>query len=851
MRRSAESRPLVPRPAEPLPPSDAELIAASRVADAAAYASLYQRHVAAARSVARQLVRGRAEADDIVAEAFAKVLDQLRRGGGPDGGFRPYLLTTVRRAAIDRLRAEGRLVVTDEMEAFDPGVPFADPVVADLERTMIARAFASLPERWRAVLWHTEIEGARPAEVAALLGLTANGVAALAYRAREGLRQAYLQMHLSGVVRGECRPVVAKLGPYVRDGLAKREAAAVAAHLDQCADCRTVYLELADVNEALRGVVAPIILGPAAAAYLASVSGGGGVTAWFGGRLAWFRHAPKSQQAATAGAATAGLAGLVVLALALTANTAPATRSASPPVRTHPALVAPPNPPSPRIPPVPPVRPAHSRAPSSPPYFPGGRNQPPGPPARSGPRRSVARPGGLHRPSTARRPRSSLTLAALAALINPVGTMLPGGSGIVEFTVSNLGKRQSRQITAAIALPTGVRYVDPPIPGGWTCRATTAGASCAHRPLPAGTAATGYLPVMVAADAPAGAPPRVVVTGDGGPAVTAAAKAGVATGGLGARFAAAGRYTVATAGGRAECASGASLALPGQVVWAGLYWAGQTQRVGDTSGDTSSDNSGDSEDAGDVAPDRVITLRGPAGDYQAVAATQVGYATGPGGRSAFEAFADVTSVVAQYGAGVWSAAPLQPGGAEFAWASGQGALGARWTWHGWPRDWWPRDWARDFGWSLVVVTTDPAAAPGTQVMVLDGAHMVGASSPHLSVPLHGLPPGSRAVARTVTWTRAGPRMTSFAQNLAESPAVNFARGSVPYLVGVVAVTDAPPHRAGRRGSLNARKAIPDGLTSLRLEQVGAHITDRARPTEGRARPLREGRWGRGSLRAIR
>jgi hypothetical protein len=76
------------------------------------------------------------------------------------------------------------------MEAFDPGVPFADPAAADLERTMIARAFASLPQRWQAVLWHTEIEGARPAEVATLLGLTANGVAALACRAREGLRQA-------------------------------------------------------------------------------------------------------------------------------------------------------------------------------------------------------------------------------------------------------------------------------------------------------------------------------------------------------------------------------------------------------------------------------------------------------------------------------------------------------------------------------------------------------------------------------------------------------------------------------------------------------------------------------------
>jgi hypothetical protein len=39
--------------------------------------------------------------------------------------------------------------------------------------------------------------------MAPLLGLTANSVAALAYRAREGLRQAYLQMHLSGAGRDE------------------------------------------------------------------------------------------------------------------------------------------------------------------------------------------------------------------------------------------------------------------------------------------------------------------------------------------------------------------------------------------------------------------------------------------------------------------------------------------------------------------------------------------------------------------------------------------------------------------------------------------------------------------------
>ena len=160
---------------------------------------------------------------------------------------------------------------------------------------MVARAFASLPQRWQAVLWHTEIEGARPAEVATLLGLTANGVAALAYRAREGLRQAYLQMHLSGEAREQCRPVAAKLGAHVRGGLAKRDAAMVAGHLDQCADCRRIYAELGDVNVALKAIVAPVVLGPAAAAYLASAAGRGSAAAWVTARLAQVGTWPRGR----------------------------------------------------------------------------------------------------------------------------------------------------------------------------------------------------------------------------------------------------------------------------------------------------------------------------------------------------------------------------------------------------------------------------------------------------------------------------------------------------------------------------------------------------------------------------
>ena len=92
-------------------------------------------------------------------------------------------------------------------------------------------------------------------------------------------------MHLSGAGRDECRPVAARLGAYVRGGPAKRDAAVVAVHLDQCVECRRVIAEFGDVNVALKGIVAPIVLGPAAVAYLASAAGKGSAVP--GSRAGW------------------------------------------------------------------------------------------------------------------------------------------------------------------------------------------------------------------------------------------------------------------------------------------------------------------------------------------------------------------------------------------------------------------------------------------------------------------------------------------------------------------------------------------------------------------------------------
>ena len=255
-------------------PGDAELISAVRGGDVDAYGTLFERHVDAARRLARQLVPP-ADADDLVSEAFVKVLGVLQRGGGPDVAFRAYLLTSVRRLQVDRIRATARLTTTDDMEAFDPGVPFVDTAVEGFESAAAAKAFASLPERWQLVLWHTEVEGDKPADIAPILGMSANSVSALAYRAREGLREAFLTQHAAELESDTCRWTHGQLGAYVRGSSSRRDGAKVEEHLEECRPCTAVYLELTEVNSNLGALLAPLLLGGvAASAYLGAAAGG-------------------------------------------------------------------------------------------------------------------------------------------------------------------------------------------------------------------------------------------------------------------------------------------------------------------------------------------------------------------------------------------------------------------------------------------------------------------------------------------------------------------------------------------------------------------------------------------------
>jgi RNA polymerase sigma factor (sigma-70 family) len=279
-----------------------------RAGDDAVFGELFSRHSAAVFRLALGLVNDRAEAEDLTAEAFFRVLQAIRRGSGPVDNVRGYLLIVARRVAWEwSLRRKDIPVSDEELTHRAPSDP--DTTGHFTERNLIRRAFTSLPERWRNVLWKMEVEGERPAAVATNFGLSPNATAALARRARQGLRAAYLQAHLAADRSATgCRSVLEKLGAYTAGSTSGIERRRIRAHLTTCASCTAMYAELREVCSGLR-THASFAAVPVAALAGAELAKAGGLGTAVKGLLA----GTKVQIGLAAGSAAAvGVLGFVV-----------------------------------------------------------------------------------------------------------------------------------------------------------------------------------------------------------------------------------------------------------------------------------------------------------------------------------------------------------------------------------------------------------------------------------------------------------------------------------------------------------------------------------------------------------
>lgn len=291
-----------------------------------AFDELYRRHVESAWRVAQAVTGNGHDAADAVSEAFAKVLQSVKAGRLEDGtAFRSYLLTATRNAGLDILRRSGKLRTgaEDHLDLVATTAAGPDEHVAGLaDATLVAEAFRNLPERWRSVLWLTEVEGVPTKDAAASLGLTANGAAQLAVRARAGLRERFLQAHLRGEVAPDCRFTVDHLGAYVGGGISPRDLAKVDQHLAACEECLARKEELEDLGTTLRRIALPIPLALAGAtgarvagALIGASSSAGAVSLAGLGRVMDLAKAPTPFMRRLAGASAAGVLTLGILSI--------------------------------------------------------------------------------------------------------------------------------------------------------------------------------------------------------------------------------------------------------------------------------------------------------------------------------------------------------------------------------------------------------------------------------------------------------------------------------------------------------------------------------------------------------
>ena len=174
---------------------DVRLMLALRAGDESAFDVLFQRWSGPLLRYLERMLRDAASAEELVQEAFLR-LYRARERYEPDARFSTWLFTIANRLALNELRRPRHRSVhesTDddgegaplELAAEEPGV---DEVVhARRVGDSVERVLAALPERQRAALWLTAVEGFSYAEVAASLETTEKSVKALVHRARAAI----------------------------------------------------------------------------------------------------------------------------------------------------------------------------------------------------------------------------------------------------------------------------------------------------------------------------------------------------------------------------------------------------------------------------------------------------------------------------------------------------------------------------------------------------------------------------------------------------------------------------------------------------------------------------------------
>ncbi len=148
--------------------------------DRTAFGDFYRRTSRSLWSYVYRVTGNAADADDIVQDAFCRLLR-----GGPDTDEeqrRRYLFRIASNLVVDRWRRQER--AADVARRHVPPPPASDASAHE----DVARTFARLAPRERALLWLAYVEGQSHSEIGKAVGLARDSVKVLLFRARKRLR---------------------------------------------------------------------------------------------------------------------------------------------------------------------------------------------------------------------------------------------------------------------------------------------------------------------------------------------------------------------------------------------------------------------------------------------------------------------------------------------------------------------------------------------------------------------------------------------------------------------------------------------------------------------------------------
>ncbi len=176
------------------PPSDGELLRQIGAGDARAVGELYDRYASVLMPLALRILRDRAEAEDVIHDAFVAVSDRAGQYSSERGSVVAWLVTLVRNLSIDRTRRRDRRgALARDVFAHEPRAAVDSPetlTAAAHERAKIQRALAALPEAQRVTLEVAFFEGLSYPEIAARENVPLGTIKSRAARAIASLRDA-------------------------------------------------------------------------------------------------------------------------------------------------------------------------------------------------------------------------------------------------------------------------------------------------------------------------------------------------------------------------------------------------------------------------------------------------------------------------------------------------------------------------------------------------------------------------------------------------------------------------------------------------------------------------------------